>query len=34
LLVLLQIPILGAITPLGGVAMIAGWFTLTFRFRT
>lgn len=33
LLVLLQLPLLGAITPLGGVAMIAGWLTLTFRFR-
>lgn len=34
LLVLLQIPKLGAITPLGGVAMIAGWVSVAFRFRT
>ena len=28
LLVLLDLPVLGAITPLGGVAMIAGWLAL------
>lgn len=30
LLVLLDKPILGAITPLGGVAMILGWFSLAY----
>lgn len=34
LLVLLQQPMLGAITPLGGVAMIAGWLMVALRFRT
>lgn len=28
LLVLLDMPVLGAITPLGGVALLAGWATL------
>ncbi|MEM9998083.1 MAG: DUF423 domain-containing protein [Bacteroidota bacterium] len=30
-LVLADIPILGAITPIGGVALIAGWATLAWR---
>jgi uncharacterized membrane protein YgdD (TMEM256/DUF423 family) len=34
LLVLLKIPMLGAITPVGGVAMIAGWLIVVFRFKT
>ena len=32
LLVLLNIPWLGAITPLGGLAFIAGWLTLALLF--
>lgn len=30
-LVLLDLPVLGAVTPLGGVAMIAGWGLLAWR---
>ena len=30
LLVLLDLPILGAITPIGGVAMIIGWLSLAY----
>lgn len=30
LLVLLDLPILGAITPIGGVALITGWFALAY----
>lgn len=30
LLVLLDLPILGAITPIGGVAMITGWLALAY----
>lgn len=30
-LVLLDIPILGAITPIGGVLLIGGWFTLAWH---
>jgi uncharacterized membrane protein YgdD (TMEM256/DUF423 family) len=33
LLVLLDIPALGAVTPLGGVAMIAGWVMLALSKR-
>lgn len=32
-LVLTQISLLGAITPLGGLMFIAGWFILALRFR-
>ena len=34
LLVLLDLPVLGAVTPLGGVAFIAAWVTLAIRART
>lgn len=34
LLVLLQFPMLGAVTPLGGAAMILGWLVLVLKFRT
>ncbi|WP_321311586.1 DUF423 domain-containing protein [Halarcobacter sp.] len=30
LLVILNIPVLGAITPIGGTLMIIGWLTLTY----
>ena len=30
LLVLLDVPALGAVTPLGGVGLLAGWATLLF----
>ena len=30
-LVLLDLPVLGAVTPFGGVALIAGWFSLFRR---
>lgn len=33
LLVLLNLPWLGAITPLGGITFIAAWFVLAMRFR-
>ncbi|NQU48540.1 MAG: DUF423 domain-containing protein [Planctomycetes bacterium] len=31
LLVLLDVPVLGAVTPIGGLAMIAGWITLVMH---
>ena len=34
LLVLLDLPWMGAVTPLGGVAFIAGWVTLALNGRT
>lgn len=33
LLCLLQLPVLGAITPIGGVCFITGWGLLLFRFK-
>lgn len=33
LLCLLQMPILGAVTPLGGVCFIVGWAMLLLRFK-
>lgn len=33
LLVLLDLPILGAVTPLGGVALIAGWISVGWELK-
>jgi uncharacterized membrane protein YgdD (TMEM256/DUF423 family) len=33
LLVLLDLPILGAVTPLGGLALISGWLSLAWKLH-